>query len=318
MNQDPFSHILTLVNARSVVAGGFSAGGDWAIAFPPPDRVKFFIAARGACWLAMEGGDAPIRLREGDVFLMAAARAFTLASDLSLPAQNAGHLFAHVSRKIINIGVGDEFLFLGGHVQLDSAGGQLLINNLPPAIHLRAGRAEATALQWLIDQLVHEHSAGLPGSDFASAQLAQLMFLQILRGYLATTDALMAGRLRAISDPRIAPAIRLMHDDPAQARHLTDLAQACAMSRTAFAIYFKSVAGVAPLTYLTQWRMHLAERTLREGNASLATLAASLGYSSESAFSIAFKRVTGRAPQHYRSVMRKASGQPDPGPAAGI
>jgi AraC-like DNA-binding protein len=72
------------------------------------------------------------------------------------------------------------------------------------------------------------------------------------------------------------------------------------MSRTTFAVRFKAAAGVAPLTYLTQWRMRLAERALREEGTPVAVLAGKLGYGSESAFSIAFKRVTGNAPRHYR------------------
>jgi AraC-like DNA-binding protein len=46
--------------------------------------------------------------------------------------------------------------------------------------------------------------------------------------------------------------------------------------------------------------MRLAERALRQKAASIAELAESLGYASESAFSHAFKRVTGRAPKWVR------------------
>lgn len=47
------------------------------------------------------------------------------------------------------------------------------------------------------------------------------------------------------------------------------------MSRTSFAFHFRRTAGVAPLTYLTQWRMHLAERALREEDTPVAVLARS-------------------------------------------
>jgi len=46
---------------------------------------------------------------------------------------------------------------------------------------------------------------------------------------------------------------------------------------------------------------------LREETTSVAVVARSLGYTSESAFSNAFKRVTGNSPRAYRSVAR-ASG----------
>jgi AraC-like DNA-binding protein len=96
-----------------------------------------------------------------------------------------------------------------------------------------------------------------------------------------------------------------MHSDPGRSWRLEELAKAAAMSRTTFALHFKTAAGLAPLTYLTKWRMGLAERALREKNTPVSVLARSLGYTSESAFSTAFKRVTGHAPKRYRSAVRQ-------------
>jgi AraC-like DNA-binding protein len=72
------------------------------------------------------------------------------------------------------------------------------------------------------------------------------------------------------------------------------------MSRAAFAAYFKTVAGMSPLSYLTKWRMHLAQRALLESRTHVNVLARSLGYASESAFSYAFRRVVGRSPKDFR------------------
>jgi AraC-like DNA-binding protein len=117
----------------------------------------------------------------------------------------------------------------------------------------------------------------------------------------------LTGWLRAFGNPRIAPALRLMHGDPARSWHLDELAAACAMSRTTFASHFRASAGVAPLTYLGEWRMRLAERRLRDEDIPVALLAQSLGYSSESAFSHAFKRMSGHSPTAYRHVVRTAA-----------
>ncbi|SQA99872.1 Uncharacterised protein [Cedecea neteri] len=35
MHTDPFSEILKFADAESLVTGGFTAGGDWALHFPP-------------------------------------------------------------------------------------------------------------------------------------------------------------------------------------------------------------------------------------------------------------------------------------------
>jgi AraC-like DNA-binding protein len=304
MTADPFSDILKLTNAQSIVTGGFTAGGSWAIHFPPPDKIKFSAVVKGKCWVCIDGEEQPMLAQAGDVLLLSAQRSVVLASDLAAVPVDAKSLFAGNISKFAKLGGGDDFIQIGGHVQLDPASGGFLADVLPPWIHIQADSPRATALGWLLDQLVREQEAELPGSSLASAQLAQLMFIQILRAHLETSIPLAAGWLRALGDPRVAPALRLMHSDPGRSWQLEELAKATAMSRTTFALYFKTVAGVPPLTYLTAWRMRLAQRALREESTLVSVLARSLGYTSESAFSNAFKRATGKAPKHYRSAAR--------------
>lgn len=306
MTTDPFSDILKFANAQSIISGGFTAGGSWAIRFPAPDKIKFFALVKGTCWLSIDGQAEPVFVETGDVFLLSAQRSFVLAGDLAIAPVDATQVFADPSIKFARLGDAskEDCIQIGGHVRLDPSSGGLLADVLPSLIHVRAASPQATVLQWLLDQLVRERTAELPGANVAASQLAQLMFVQILRAYLDSSGPLPTGLLRAISDQRIAPALRLMHAYPGHGWQLEELARASAMSRTTFALHFKTVAGVAPLTYLTNWRMLLAERALREENIPVSTLAHSLGYGSESAFSNAFKRMVGVAPQRYRANSR--------------
>jgi AraC-like DNA-binding protein len=91
-----------------------------------------------------------------------------------------------------------------------------------------------------------------------------------------------------------------MHEHPGRAWSLLELGHAAGMSRTSFAKRFRAVAGITPLAYLSQWRMVLAQRALRDPDVRVGALAAELGYGSESAFSTAFKREIGESPLHYR------------------
>jgi AraC-like DNA-binding protein len=50
------------------------------------------------------------------------------------------------------------------------------------------------------------------------------------------------------------------------------------------------------MQYLTQWRMHLAGRWLREDKLGIGEVAARFGYESEPSFSRAFKRYMGVSP----------------------
>ena len=302
MSHDPFSDLLPLTNAQSVISGGFTIGGEWSLQFRP-QQIKFYALLKGSCWLDVEGGAGPVRLEAGDTFLVT-TRDFVLCTDLSLTPVEAKPLFATYIGRVKHIGDVKEVEIVGGHAGLDPERGALLTDVMPPFIHAKAGSPQAAVLQWVVAQIVSEQTADLPGGSVASAQLAQLMFVQLLRAHLDDGGPLASGLLRAVSDRRIAPAVRLMHAEPGRAWQLEELAAAAAMSRTTFAVYFKQVAGIAPLAYLTEWRMRLAERSLREDDVQVATLARSLGYTSESAFSNAFKRVTGRAPKFYRNDTR--------------
>ena len=241
----------------------------------------------------------PMLFETGDVGLLAARRSYVLSSEPGLSPLDAMDLFSRAGRTTAQLGDGKDFAHLGGHVLLDPVFGKLLLDVLPPWIHVGAACPHATAFRWLLEQLVREQEGNLPGAQLASGQLAQMLFLQILRAHLHTAEDMPASWLRALVDRRIAPAIRLMHSEPARAWNLTTLAAACALSRTSFAAHFKAAAGIPPLTYLTEWRMRLAQRGLRQGE-SIADLAQSLGYASESAFSNAFKRCIGLSPKHFR------------------
>ncbi|HKX35156.1 MAG TPA: cupin domain-containing protein, partial [Rhizorhapis sp.] len=126
MNQDPLSSILSLIEARAVYAGGFSAGGDWAIRFPPPEKIKFFAIARGACLLAVDGLSDPYQLDCGDVVLLSAPAPFTIASADGISPVDAYELYTE-GKRMASVGQGDDFLAMGGHIDLGTASSRLLI-----------------------------------------------------------------------------------------------------------------------------------------------------------------------------------------------
>jgi AraC-like DNA-binding protein len=102
-------------------------------------------------------------------------------------------------------------------------------------------------------------------------------------------------------DPAVGAALRAVHETPARAWTVADLAGEAKLSRATFARRFTSLLGVAPLTYVTDWRMALAREQLREGDSSLAAIAHSLGYATEFSFAAAFKRHHRTPPGRWRT-----------------
>jgi len=130
-------------------------------------------------------------------------------------------------------------------------------------------------------------------------QLAITLLVQALRLHLAQGLKGGISWLFALGDPRMAAAITAMHNDPGRRWTLQLLAECAGMSRTVFTIKFKETVGQSPMEYLTRWRMLLAGERLTNSSASIAVVAHTLGYESESAFSTAFKRVMGSSPRQY-------------------
>lgn len=307
MPADPLSEILELTHARAVLGGGFSAGEPWAIRFPPRDTVRFSAILEGACWIRFDGEPEAARLEAGDVGLLTANRSYVMASDLDVPPVDALSQFRD-GRLSVTFGSGQDFRLMAGQLLLDPASGRLLSGVLPDWLHIGGASPQAAPFRWLLNQLVEESGSDLPGAQLATGYLTQLLFTQVLRAHLKNADAMPAGWLRALADPRTGPALRLIHADPGRDWRLEDLARACAMSRTSFAARFRDVAGQPPLAYLTGWRMRLAARALREEATPVAVIGQSLGYASESAFSNAFKRVVGMSPRAWRTGRRQAAG----------
>jgi AraC-like DNA-binding protein len=303
MPRDPLSRTLELVDARTIYAGGFIGGGAWSIRFDPPRKIKFFVIGRGSCLLDLDGTAAPFRLEAGDVFVLTRNAGFIVASDLAATSRHASEVFSGAGSSIIPVGEGDEFLFLGGHIDTDHAGGRLMMESLPDFLHLSASESGAERLGALIGELVEEAASRAPGAEMACSSLAHLLLIQILRRHLSSGTDVLPGWLRAACDPRLAAALALMHGDLARAWTLPELARASGMSRTAFALYFRAVTGRPPLSYLTEWPMHQADRALRREGNSVARVAQSVGYGSEAAFSTAFKRVMGHSPRRNRGVV---------------
>jgi AraC-like DNA-binding protein len=193
-----------------------------------------------------------------------------------------------------------------GHFTLGSAPRNALLASLPAAIHLPAGAASASPqLAGLVPLISSEGSAPGPGSSIVLARLADLLLVHALRHW-ASTEGESACGLRAVAEPAIGRALRLMHARTAEPWTVERLASAVAMSRSAFAARFTELVGQPPLQYLARWRMTLAAQRLREGETGIADVAQSVGYANPVAFSKAFARLQGVGPGAFRRRERPA------------
>ncbi|KAB1948578.1 AraC family transcriptional regulator [Micromonospora sp. ALFpr18c] len=304
---DPLEDVLALLGATSRVSAGLVAGGRWAVAFEPPAGAKFNAVRRGRCFLRVDGEPDPIRLDEGDCFLLTRPVAYTLFSDADVPVEPAHPIFATAVDGVAQVGDGDDVFLVGGAFTLGDRARSLLLDSLPPVIHVPADTPEAGAVRWALTEIDAELQRTQLGSRLVAEHLALVLLIRVLRLHLARDPGATTGWLAGLADPVVAPALRALHARPAQPWTVDDLARAATVSRSTLAARFKRVVGVGPLEYLTNWRIELAADRIRRGSDTVASIAQAVGYGSESALSVAFKRTTGVSPRTYRQLVRAAA-----------
>lgn len=298
---DPLSDVISLLRPHDCVAAGFDAAGNWSIRFEAHEGLKCNAVIRGSCWIAVEG-EAPVQLNAGDCVILPRGRPFLLSAQPARSGQDAQVLYAPVRHGgTATYGGGGEFFMIGSRFLLSGPPADTLLCGLPPLVLVRPG-PEREAVRWALDRIAAELRDPRPGSPLSITHLSHLLLLQVMRGHLAGPSPGGTGWLAALSDPRIAPAVAAMHDDPTRSWTVQDLAGVAGQSRTSFAVRFRRVTGRTPIEYLTQWRMLLAADRLSRTQVPVANVAADAGYTSESAFGVAFKRVMGHAPRRFARV----------------
>lgn len=296
---DSLSDVLSLLKLRSYVSGGFDAGGDWAVRFGPHDGIKFHAVLSGQCWVSVDGEPEPVKITEGECFLLARGKPFCIASNMAVETVDFRTLVSEVrDGRIVTYNGGGEFLSIGGYFTLAEGQADLLLTMLPPVLRVREEPGLST-LRWCIERMRQELREPQPGGGIVAQQLATMVLVQALRLRLAEGRSDGVGWLFALADKRMRAVINAMHDAPGAKWTLQTLAGRAAMSRTAFALRFKELVGLSAMDYLTRWRMMLAAERLTHSRESVAEIGLALGYESEKSFSAAFKRIMNCPPRQY-------------------
>ncbi|MGE7370359.1 AraC family transcriptional regulator [Neorhizobium sp. NPDC001467] len=302
MVTDPLSDVLSLLTPKTYIAGGFDLGEQWALQFEKHSGLKYFALVTGSAWVAVDGDKIPIRLEAGDCILLPNGRRFLLAQDLAVdPIEVVSLREEDWNGGIATVNGGGETTMLGGHFAFAGDHVDILLGSMPTIIALR-DEADKAGLRWVLDRMRQELCEAQPGTKLVVQHLAHLLLVQALRLYLSQGSRDGVGWLFALGDERIAAAITAIHLNPGSQWTLPKLARRAGMSRSKFALKFKSVSGTSPIAYLTRWRMMLACQRLTSGSEPVSRIALSLGYESEAAFSTAFKRVMNCSPRKYALI----------------
>lgn len=333
MSTDTLSDVLRAVRLTGAVFFSVDASSPWVAEAPAAREVaphimpgaehviEYHVVTAGACWSGLIGGS-PIRLEAGDVIVFPQGDAHVVSSapgmrgtpDLSIHRRPVGHQLPI----LINEGGGgpDGARLVCGFLGCDARPFNPLLATLPRVLHLRRRDPDDGLIAQFITLAVSESGARTSGSECVLARLSELMFVEVVRRYVATLPPEQTGWLAGLRDPTVGRALAHLHDRPADQWTLDSLAKASGASRSMLAERFVHFVGLPPMQYLAQWRMQLAAGLLLGGGSGMADIADQVGYGSEAAFSRAFKKIVGVPPAAWRQGIRAAGPPPAGGRAA--
>lgn len=190
--------------------------------------------------------------------------------------------------------------------ELDFDGGERhpLVRALPPLVALPLRQVDGLELSLAL--LFKETERLRCGQRLLADRLFEVVLIQLLRWIIDhPQDAgVPAGLLTGLADARLARALVAMHERPGAPWTLAGLAAEAGMSRSAFALAFRTIVGQPPADYLADWRLSLAQSRLRQG-AQVKQIADELGYASAAALSRLFRQRQGCAPREWLAGLQR-------------
>ncbi|MET9480273.1 AraC family transcriptional regulator [Streptomyces sp. NPDC006638] len=293
----------------------------WSVRIEDRAPLCLMCVTRGEAWIVPDDGGEPIHLRPGDVAIARGPDPYTAAGDpattpraLIGPGGVCHTLEGEPLAQSMRLGVrtwgnasdGATTMLIGTY-QMDGEVSRRLLDALPALIHLPADAWNGPLMPVLDDEISRDE----PGQSVVLDRVLDLMLIAVLRAWFSRPGAEAPGWYRAMADPSVGNALRLLQSDPAQPWTVASLATACGVSRAGLARRFTDLVGEPPMAYLTGWRLALAADLLRGSDVTVEAVARKVGYSGSFALSTAFKRVRGVSPQEYRAGAAAQPPAPD-------
>jgi len=323
MSADTLSDVLRAVRLKGAIFFSIHASYPWVIESPrsallaphvmpgAQHVIAYHVVASGGCYAGLPG-EPLSELESGDIIVFPQGDSHVLSSARNMRGDNgqAAIELAECATRlplIVQMGGGaaETTHLVCGYLGCDARPFNPLLVHLPRVIHVRRRDGDGV-LQAFVDLALKESNTPAAGSDCVLARLSELMFVDVVRRYLAGLPPGGTGWLAGLRDEGIGRCLGKLHEQPARAWTLEDLARETGLSRSVLVERFSFFVGMAPMQYLAQWRMQLAAGLLTSSSMGMAEIAAEVGYGSEPAFSRAFKREIGVAPAQFRKGVRDA------------
>ncbi len=283
----------------------------WALRIQDEASLTVIALTQGEASISHSDTDEPLEIRPGDIAIIKGPQPYRVGDCLGTepnilvnPGNDCVTLSGEPMINAMGLGVrtwgnsldGSTVMLIGTYERSNEASRRLL-DAIPTVILSRGGLRRSPLVELFADEI----SRDAPGQTVMLDRLLDVVLIDTVREWLSANATVAPPWYRALDDPTIGTALRLIHEDPSQDWTVARLAADVGVSRAAFARRFTDVVGEPPMTYIQGWRLALAADLLDDPSATVTNVARTVGYNSPFTFSTAFKRHFGASPSDYRS-----------------
>ncbi|WP_100446545.1 AraC family transcriptional regulator [Glycomyces xiaoerkulensis] len=313
---DPLSELLGGIRAEGAVISEALLEAPWTIRFEDEAPLTMLTFARGGATLLTADGT-ETEVSAGQTAVVRGPKPFLLAdapdsadrphteyrvSCFEPGADEQCAAFDFGEGRWGNAEAGATAVFVGAYRAIGRRHERLL-RALPPTLVIDD---PSEVCGWL-EEAVTEAGDRRPGSQALVDRLFDWGLVCTIRSWFDREGPQAPAWYRGFADEVVGPALRAIHAEPSRPWTVAALAAESRVSRALFARRFTEVMGEAPMSYLTVWRMDLAQELLTDTERTIAQVAKAVGYADAFGFSAAFKRRLGMRPSDFRAELAGAA-----------
>src|SRR3984957_8313063 len=241
---DILAQVLDRVRLGGTLLFHFELGHPWHLELSARPYALFHYLSHGSTTLAL-GQGREIQMTEGDFVVITRGEPHVFYSDRRAKPLRIVDLDRASSRfGVIRHGsrAKPHSTMICGNFTVSRPLFGSVLELLPPVLLLKP-TADGGWLEAILRRMVSESALERPGQRVALSRLTEVLFVEVLRSWIASLSPGQGGWLGAISDPHIGPALKLIHENPELPWTLSDIGQRVGLGRSVFSARFTKLVG---------------------------------------------------------------------------
>jgi AraC-like DNA-binding protein len=271
-----------------------------ALSLPPKTRiVPFHFVKRGSFSLIIEGRNTQ-NVHAGEAVICVGGKSHVMVNGAQAKPVSFLEILALETPLMTHSQPGSTELVCGVFMLRNTLYNPL-VDALPDVLHLDvSGRSGGKTIQSLAELLIDEIRFEHAGQNYMCGRLLEMFCAAAIRSYMETAEHHYENWFQGLDDPKIGAALNQIHATPGAMISIGLLARNVGMSSSRFAARFREMTGMPPMGYVTQWRMNIASRLLKETEMNVDQISREVGYENLPAFVRAFRRHYNLPPAKWR------------------